>query len=85
MKYVQTFEKYNQINEHNEYIWSDIRTDFEDNGIIHVDAWVHSDDDEEGKVIATINTETKEVDYKDERAKTDIYAQEMIDEVLDGL
>jgi hypothetical protein len=59
-------------------IWSEIRSNFEDEGIIHIDAWVSPDDDEEGKVIATINKATGKVSYRDERARTDVYAQETI-------
>jgi hypothetical protein len=59
-------------------IWSEIRSNFEDEGIIHIDAWVSPDDDEEGKVIATIDIKTKTVTYRDDRAKTDAYAQETI-------
>jgi hypothetical protein len=65
--------------------WSEIHNDFEDEGIIHIDAWTTADDNEGGSVIAKINTQTKEVQYVDERAKTDSFAQEAIKEVLDRL
>jgi hypothetical protein len=64
-------------------IWGEIRNDFEDDeGIVHIDAFLTDDDMEEGKVIAKVNSKTKEVEYIDERAKTDPYAQEMIRELL---
>ena len=64
-------------------IWSEIRNDFiDDDGIVHIDAWLTDDDMEDGRVIARVNTNTKEVIYLDNRAKTDKYAQEMIQEIL---
>lgn len=64
-------------------IWGEIRNDFEDdNQIVHIDAWLTDDDNEEGKVIAKVNVQTKEVEYLNDRAKTNAYAQEMIQELL---
>ena len=63
-------------------IWGEIRNDFEEDGIIHIDAWVSGYDNEEGKVIAKVNHQTKKVEYLDDRAKTDEYAQEIINETL---
>ena len=63
-------------------IWGEIRNDFEDGNIVHIDAWLTADDNEEGKVIAKVNVRTKEVEYLDDRARTDSYAQEMIQEYL---
>lgn len=63
-------------------IWSEIRNDFEDDGQVHIDAWITSDDDEQGKVIAKISIETGEVTYLDERARTDKNAQEAINEAI---
>jgi hypothetical protein len=64
-------------------IWGEIRNDFEDDeGIVHIDAWLTDDDMEGGTVIAKVNTQTKEVEYIDKRAKTDPYAQELIQELL---
>ena len=66
-----------------ESIWREIRNDFEDDkGIVHIDAWLTDDDMEGGKVIAKVNTQTKGIEYLDDRAKTDSYAQEMINDVL---
>ena len=61
-----------------ENIWGEIRWDYLDD-IISIDAWLTDDDMEEGKVIAEIEADG-EVKYRDERAKTDIYAQEIIQE-----
>jgi len=63
-------------------IWGEIRNDFEDGDITSIDAWLTADDNENGAVIARVNTKTKEVEYVDDRAKTDSYAQELINELL---
>jgi len=63
-------------------IWSEIRSDFQDGDIVHIDAFLTDDDNEEGKVIAKVNVRTKDVEYIDNRAKTDNYAQEEINEWL---
>ena len=42
-----------------------------------VDAWMTADDWEEGKVIAKVDLKCN-VEYNDERAKTDTYAQKII-------
>ena len=61
--------------------WTEIRCDFfdEEEKYWLVDAWKTGDDNEEGEVIAKIS-ETGEVVYLDEEAKTDKYAQEVIKE-----
>ena len=66
-------------------IWSEIRSDYEHNGLIHIDAWISGDDNENGYVIAKVNIENNEVTYFDERAKTDKYAQEVITECFNRL
>ena len=43
-----------------------------------VDAWTTSDDNEEGNVIAAIDSETAKVFYVDNCARHDSYAQEVI-------
>ena len=63
-------------------IWSEIRSNFEDESIVYIDAWITPDDNEEGTVIAKVNVLTGNVQYIDDRAKTDAYAQEIIKEVL---
>jgi len=63
-------------------IWGEIRNDCEDGDTVYIDAWLTADDNEEGKVIARVNVRTKEVEYLDDRARTDSYAQEMIQEYL---
>jgi len=65
--------------------WVDIRNNFQDGDIIYIDAWTTESDDEGGKVIAKVNVQTKEVEYLDERAKTDSYAQTSIQEVLNDI
>ncbi len=48
-----------------------------------IDAWETDNDNEEGKVIAKVHLDTKEVEYLDPDARYDEYAQEVIDEVLE--
>lgn len=62
-----------------ESIYSEIRCDYlNPEGYWTVDAWTTSDDDEEGKVIAAIDSETAKVFYVDGCARHDSYAQEVI-------
>lgn len=49
-----------------------------------IDAWATDNDNEEGVVIAKVHLDTKQVDYLDPDAKTDEYAQEVINEVLEN-
>ncbi len=69
-----------------ENIWSEIKADHtdEETGITHVDAWTSPDDDENGTVIATID-DYGTVTYIDERAKSDKYAQEIIQEAREEI
>ena len=64
--------------------WAEIRSDFvcEDSHKIYIDAWVTEDDNEEGIVIARIDMDTKKIEYFDDNAKTDDYAQEIIKEAI---
>ena len=49
----------------------------------YIDAWEKEyDDNEEGTVIEKVNYTTKEVEYLDNDARTDAYAQEIINETL---
>jgi len=69
-----------------ENIWGEIRNDFTDgDNITHIDAFLTDDDMEEGKVIARVSWKTGDVEYVDDRAKTDKYAQEMITEILNDI
>lgn len=69
-----------------ESIWSEIRDNFEDDGILHIDAWTTEDEnDEDGHTIAKINLSTGEVEYLDERARTDESAQETIQWHVDNV
>ena len=65
--------------------WMEIRCDFfdEEEEKYYVDAWLTDDDNEEGTVIAKIDLTAKTVEYLDEDAKTDEYAQEVIKEMLE--
>lgn len=64
-------------------IWSEIRSDYteDETGITHIDAWVSPDDDEDGRTIATIDDHGNTT-YIDERAKSDKFAQEVIQEAI---
>ena len=65
--------------------WSEIRCDFfdEEEEKYFVDAWETDDDNEEGTVIAKLDLADGTVEYLDEDAKTDEYAQEVIKEMLE--
>lgn len=65
--------------------WSEIRCDFfdEEEEKYFVDAWKTDDDNEEGTVIAKLDLADGTVEYLDEDAKTDEYAQEVIKEMLE--
>ncbi len=78
-------ERWQEFESNDDRIWSEIHDDFEDEGFIHIDAWTTADDMEDGMVIAKINVQTKEVIYFDERAKTNKFAQEVIQERLQTL
>ena len=64
--------------------WAEIRNNYYDDieHKVYIDAWETECDNEEGTVIAKINYKTKEVEYLDNDARTDIYAQEIINETL---
>lgn len=68
-------------------MWAEIRNDFydEEEGKVFIDAWKTDIGDEEGDVIAKVDVKTGEVEYLDEDARTDDYAQEAIDEVLEDI
>lgn len=63
-------------------IWGEIRNDYDEDGLIFIDAWETADDNEEGVVIAKVNPKTGDIEYLDTRAKTDQNAQEVIMDTL---
>lgn len=67
--------------------WAEIRNDFtdEEEGVVCIDAWKTLNGSEEGKIIAKVNYKTKKVEYLDNDAKTDSYAQEVINETLSDI
>lgn len=67
--------------------WAEIRNDFvcEDSRKIYIDAWLTEDDNEEGIVLARIDMDTKNIEYFDDDARTDDYAQEIINETLSDI
>lgn len=68
-------------------MWAEIRNDFEDEGVIYIDAWKTNVGSEEGTVIAKVYLEAgqPEVQYLNELARTDAYAQEVINESVEGI
>lgn len=64
--------------------WAEIRNDFvcEDSHKVYIDAWITDDDNEEGVVIARIDMNTKNIEYFDDDARSDDYAQQIIKEVI---
>ena len=70
-----------------EPIWAEIKSDYvdEETDETYIDAWVSPDDEEDGATIAVIDNKTGKVTYRDERAEFDVNAQEVINEVLNGL
>lgn len=64
--------------------WAEIRNDFicEDSHKIYIDAWLTDNDSEEGIVLARIDIDTHNIEYFDDDARTDCYAQEIINETL---
>lgn len=60
--------------------WKEVRNTHEDERGIVIDAWLTEDDNEDGKVIATIKDGL--VTYIDQDAITDYLAQEKISEIL---
>lgn len=67
--------------------YREIRSNFidYDKNIMYIDAWRTTSSNEEGKVIAKINLANSEVEYVDEKAKTDDYAQTVIRRVLNAV
>lgn len=65
--------------------WEEIRNNYSDDEYVYIDAWETDDDNEEGKVIAVINIQTKEVAYIVNSARGDDYAQEIINEALSDI
>ena len=62
-------------------IWKEIRTEYQEGDTVFVDGYLTGDDNEEGKVIAKVNISTLDIEYLDDNARTDSYAQEMIQDV----
>ncbi len=67
--------------------YGEVRNDYYDEKEckVYIDAWFTCEDDEEGVVIAKVNYKTKEIEYLDEDARTDEYAQEVIEETLQNI
>jgi hypothetical protein len=61
---------------------SELRSDFTDENLIHIDAWFTGDDDEQGVTLATVNELTKEVIILDERYTNDEILIEQINYTL---
>jgi len=67
-------------------IWGEIRNEFDDdNNVVHIYGYLTADDNESPNVIAKVDMNTLEVEYIDPRAKTDGYAQDMINEAIEDI
>ena len=66
--------------------YAELRNDYfnEEEGLFYIDVWFTNSDNEEGTVIAKVNPATKQVEYLDEEARTDEYAQGVIQELLEA-
>ncbi len=66
--------------------WKDIRCDFfdENEEKYTMEAWKTNSDNEKGIVIAKLDLADGTVEYIDEAAKTDEYAQTVIKEMLEN-
>ena len=64
--------------------FTEIRCTFfeEETGLYYLDAWRTEDGDEEGTVVATINSKTFEVKYTQEEYKNDDYVLSAVKEKL---
>ena len=61
--------------------YAEVRNDYiDDNGVTHIDSWMSSDEDAEGRVIALVVNGG--VYYKDEDARNDVMAQEFINQTV---
>lgn len=78
------FDTDDQKEEVPENIWSEIHSIYEEEGIVFIDAWLTNFGNENGTVIAKIHSNGN-VEYIDERAKTDKNAQEVINEVINEI
>lgn len=67
--------------------YAEIRTNYtdEDENLIFIDAWKTKDDNEFGTIIAKIHINTKTVEYLDDDARYDEYAQEEIEATLNEI
>ena len=67
--------------------YGEVRNDYYDEKEhkVYIDAWFTYDDNEVGIVVAKVDCKTKEVEYLDDEAKKDEYAQEVINETLKNI
>ena len=68
-------------------IWAEVKNDYccKAEKKVYIAAWKTFSVTEESKIIAIVNCITKKVEYLDDRAKTDIYAQEVIKDTLEKI
>ena len=62
--------------------WKTIMNNLTDGFETAIVGW-ETEEQENGVTIAVIIHKTKEIEYKDDDARTDVYAQKMISEVLE--
>ena len=63
--------------------WAEIRNDYVEDDILCFDAWLTDDDNEEGVVIAKLNTKNMMLECIDKDVRRDYYALECIDESIE--
>ena len=84
-KYDIWFDERGNIIKTNASKWTNIANDLTDGTETIISAWSIYDICEDSKTIAIVNNKTGKVEYYDEDAKTDKYAQRKINEVLENL
>lgn len=65
-----------------EYIYGEVRSDYEEDGIVYIDAWKTGNDNEQGVTVAKFYLETREIEWIREEAKKDIQVREEIENVF---
>ena len=66
-------------------IWKHIISDYSEENLMYIDGYLTDDADEAGQVIAIINTDTYDIEYKDKRAEDDINVQDALKAIINDL
>jgi hypothetical protein len=65
--------------------YAEVRSNYEDDEYVYIDAWKTDKDNEEGKVVARVHIDTGKVQYLNEKDKYDTRVNEEIKQVLADL